>query len=185
MNVHCLLISALLSVFFCSSCGPRPLTLKERLSTEEYLPRRAQELIAAKHLPDRAPMTSLELVRAMFREHSLLKNRLPSPLTPGELRAMSIRRPGKGEVGDLVYFRELSRTLDYAIVYEVISKTRYRAIGLLLGEVRRIELDLSSPQTRRVGDQVINTIIRPIKETDSPPHLYLSGALFDEFRRLF
>ena len=178
----------LLSLLFMGSmiaCGPRPLTTQERISLEGYIPKQAQKLIAAKRLPNRAPMTNLELVRSIFSEQALLRERLPTPLTPGELKAISIRRPGHAQVGDLVYFKTLPSTLEYAVIYQVISHTRYRAIGILLGEVQSIEIDLATPQARRSGDKVINTIIRPITKRDSPPYLYLAGALFSEFRRLF
>ena len=52
-----------------------------------------QSLIKAKVLPNQAPLTSLELVRVLFASHPLLKRRLPSPLTPGELLASGLRRP--------------------------------------------------------------------------------------------
>ena len=177
--ISCTLIISL------AACGPRPLTTQERQGLERYVPQRAKRLIQAKRLPNRAPMTNLELVRAMFDDRPSLKARLPSPLTPGELRGLSVRRAGHGHIGDLVYFRALPRSLEYAVVYKVISSTRYRAVGILLGEVCSVEIDLATPQARREGDRVINTIIRPISRRDSPPHLYLAGALFSEFRRLF
>ena len=166
-------------------CGPRRLTIQERKTVEEYLPMQAEKLIRLKNLPNQAPMTSLELVRAVFSDHPLLKSRLPVPMTPGELIATSIRRPGKGEVGDLVTFKQLNRTLDYAVVFKVHSKTRYTAVGILLGEVKAIEIDLATPQARRKGTEVINSVIRSIAKSDQPPHLYLAGALFSEFRSLF
>ena len=168
-----------------SACGIRPLTRIERSHIESHIPKRARALIKAKVLPNQAPLTSLELIRVLFSSHPLLKERLPSPLTPGELRASGIRRPGQGQVGDLIIFRDLLRTLDYAIITKVMSPTRYQAIGILLGKVKQIEIDLAHPQARRNNTEIINTVIRPIKAYDKPPHLYLAGALFSEFRSLF
>ena len=175
-----------LSFIFClTACGPRPLTSYERTAVQEHIPKRARLLIKEKILPNRAPMTSVELIRTIFNTHPLLKNRLPSPLTPGELIARSIRRPGHGKVGDLIIFKRLPRTLDYAIIFRVMSHTRYQAVGILLGEVRLIEIDLAYPEARRDGQDLINTVIRPISKNDKAPYLYLAGSLFSEFRSLF
>ena len=181
--IQSLMTIAMMMLF--GACGPRPLTRHERSVVEKHIPHRATQLIKNKVLPDRAPMTSIELIREIFNAHQLLKGRLPSPLTPGELVAGSIRRPGHGEVGDLIIFKSLPRTLDYAIIFRVLSHTRYQAIGMLLGEVRLIEIDLGNPQSRRDRQGVINTVIRPIEKTDPAPYLYLAGALFSEFRSLF
>lgn len=168
-----------------SACGIRPLTRIERNQIEKHIPLQAQSLIKAKALPNQAPLTSLELVRVLFASHPLLKHRLPSPLTPGELLASGLRRPGQGQVGDLIIFKNLPRTLDYAVIIKVINPTRYKAVGILLGQVKQIEIDLASPQARRNQKEVINTVIRPIKASDQTPYLYLAGALFSEFRSLF
>ena len=172
-------------VFCLNACGVRPLTRIERKQVESHIPFQAQSLIKAKVLPNQAPLTSLELVRVLFAGHPLLKNRLPSPLTPGELLASGLRRPGQGQVGDLVIFKSLPRTLDYAVIIKVISPTRYSAVGILLGQVKQIEIDLAYPQARRNQKEVINTVIRPIKASDKAPYLYLAGSLFTEFRSLF
>lgn len=175
----------LIVLLLTNACGPRPLTQYERSAVQEHIPKRARLLIKNKQLPDRAPMTSVELIRTIFNTHPLLKNRLPSPLTPGELMASSIRRPGHGKVGDLIIFKYLPRALDYAIIFNVLSHTRYQAIGILLGEVRLIEVDLAYPEARRNGRDLINTVIRPISKNDKAPYLYLAGSLFSEFRSLF
>ena len=172
-------------LFSMTACGVRPLTRIERNQVESHIPLQAQRLIKAKVLPNQAPLTSLELVRVLFASHPLLHGRLPSPLTPGELLATGLRRPGQGQVGDLVIFKTLPRTLDYAVVIKVINPTRYRAVGILLGQVKQIEIDLAHPQARRNQMEIINTVIRPIKVSDQAPYLYLAGALFSEFRSLF
>ena len=67
----------------------------------------------------------------------------------------------------------------------MLSPTRYKAVGILLGQVKQIEIDLAHPQARRNQMEVINTVIRPIKVSDQTPYLYLAGSLFSEFRSLF
>lgn len=166
-------------------CGARPISSQERGKIERLIPAQANELIRAGELPDRTPMRSVELVRTLFMSHPKLRERLPTPLTFGELKNQSIRRPGRGHIGDLIIFYELPRALDLAIITEVLSPTRYKAIAILLGAVKQIEIDLDAPSARRRGDEVINTVIRSIKEDDSSPHLYLAGELVYEFRSLF
>ena len=178
-------VTILCLCFMASACGIRPLTRIERSHIETHIPQQAQALIKAKVLPNQAPLTNLELIRVLFSSHPLLKERLPNPLTPGELMASGIRRPGQGQVGDLIIFRNLSRTLEYAVIIKVISPTRYQAIGILLGKVKQIEIDLAHPQARRNQTEIINTAIRPIKSFDQAPYLYLAGSLFSEFRSLF
>ena len=168
-----------------SGCGVRPKSMSDRSQIVESIPKHAQEFIAAGELPDQAPLRSVELIRAIFLSHPELRPYLPSPLTLGELQAQSLRRPGRGYVGDLIIFKRLPNTLEIALVTEVMSSTRYRAVGILLGSVKQIELDLAAPSARRREGEVINTVIRRIKERDKPPHLYLAGELFVEFRSLF
>ena len=88
-------------------------------------------------------------------------------------------------MGDLVVFRAVPRGLSFAVVTHVFTPTRYRAIGILRGGVRAIEIDLSNPDKRRRDKEIINSVIRPIQEKDTPPYLYLAGELFSEFRRVF
>lgn len=168
-----------------TGCGVRPLNLREREVVERAISQRSVELVKAKRLPDQTPMREVELARSLLKAHPSLARHLTFFITAGDLTSQSVRRLGRGRVGDLVVFQRLPRALPLAIVTESLSPTRYRAIGILRGEIRLLEIDLSSPDKRRRDGAVINTVIRTVQPDDAPPYLYLAGELFSEFRSLF
>ena len=182
-STRSLTIYALTFLFL--GCGVRPLTLDERAPVEVEVTRRAVELIEAKTLPNQTPIRDIELTRTLLRVHPKTRRYLSHFITASDLISQSVRRLGGGSVGDLIVFKPLDRTLSVAIIYDVISVSRYRAVAILRGEVTRVEIDLKAPDKRRRGDEVINTIVRAAHPKDSPPYLYLAGELFYEFRRIF
>ena len=178
LAIGCILIGLI-------GCGVRPMTLSERAQAERAFSSRGDALVDAGTLPDRAPLREVELVRVLLKAHPLTTRYLPFFITRDDLTSQSVRRLNQGRVGDLIIFRQLPRTLPLAVVTNVLSSTRYRAVGILRGALRFIEIDLSAPDKRRRAGVVINTIIRSIHPDDTPPYLYLAGELFSEFRSLF
>ena len=161
------------------------MTPSERTLAEVKISERSKALVDAGALPDRAPLREVELVRAILKAHPLTTRYLPFFITRDDLTSQSVRRLNQGKVGDLIIFRELPRALPLAVVTHVLSPTRYRAVGILRGALRYIEIDLSSPDKRRRAGMIINTVVRSIRPDDTPPYLYLAGELFSEFRSLF
>ena len=174
-----------LSLMLFVGCGVRPMTLAERSLVEKTMSEQGESLVKASHLPHKAPLREVELVRSFLKAHTLTARYLPFFITSGDLISQSVRRLEQGRVGDLVVFRYVPRSLPLAVVTKVMSPTHYQAVGILRGEIRYLEIDLSSPDKRRRGGTIINTVIRTIHPDDSPPYLYLAGELFSEFRSIF
>ena len=184
LRLICVIISiGAMSLF--SGCGVAPMSSVERTSVAQAISQRGEGLVKARLLPNQTPMREVELVRYLLRAHKRSARYLSFFITAGDLTSQSVRRIGGGQVGDLIIFRYLPRAIPLAVISEVLSPTRYRAIGILRGEVRYIEIDLASPDKRRRHGEVINTVLRPIHPDDAPPYLYLAGELFSEFRRIF
>ena len=168
-----------------TACGVRPMLPHERVEVEQMIAEQSDLLVKTRTLPKGVPLREIELIRVILKAHRLTERYLPFFITTSDLTSQSVRRLEHGKVGDLIIFRRLPRTLPLAVVTHVMSSTRYRAVGILRGEIRHIELDLATPDKRRRSGTVINTAIRSIQPNDSPPYLYLAGELFSEFRSLF
>jgi hypothetical protein len=168
-----------------TGCGVRPMMSHERTKVERAISERGEQLVKARVLPAQIPMREIELVRVILKSHPLTSRYLPFFITTADLSSQSVRRLERGRVGDLMIFRPLPRTLPLAVVTQVLSATRYRGVGILRGELRYVDIDLSTPDKRRRSGQIINTAIRSIKPNDARPYMYLAGELFSEFRSLF
>ena len=155
--------------------------------------RRAEALIERGDL-EGAPINSVELALALYKDHPNLEGRIPRSLTTKGLWSVGVRRAGPPEVGDMLLFKPLKGTLEVAFVLEVVEGQALRAVAITRGAPRLIYAHLKLPHTRRLDGELINSYVRRATPSRSSSRSgsnelegggYLAGELLDEVRAIF
>jgi len=181
------LLYALITSLWLSACGPALLRPEQREEPAQALRAQAERLIDSKGL-DGAPISSTELILALYRSHLRLRDRVPLSITSRGLRGLGLRRSGVPRRGDLLIFKDSPHTLDAAVILEVKGSQAIKAVGVLRGAPRVIYLHLSQRDLRRVEGEVINSYVRAAAEGPNGELLqggYLAGELLVDVRALF
>ncbi|MFN3198037.1 MAG: hypothetical protein ACE366_06435 [Bradymonadia bacterium] len=124
---------------------------------------------------DGAPANDSRLLKAAFDLEA-------RPRVTGVGRPLDGTEPPKP--GDVVLFAGEGYGPRAGVVVKVGRDGLLEALLVTRGAVRRVVADQSRPHTRRVGDRIRNSFIRPLRRGERHDNRVLAGQLLAGFRRL-
>lgn len=127
------------------------------------------------------PVNDLALLKAAYNGISGI-----APITSlTTLRSRTEPRRASGvRPGDLLFFGGDRHVPAVAVVHRVIGRRTIEAAAVTRGAVRFIRVSPLDPHTRRRGNVVVNTYLRPKRPNDPANTQYLAGQLLEDVRVL-